>query len=69
MKNYTTLTEHSDEIVLSNHCIKKKFDDLNTVYMLLKASMLDLHDVNKERILRVENAVDKLIDNEEGKAE
>ena len=48
MKNYTTLTEHSDEIVLSNHCIKKKFDDLNTVYMLLKASMLDLHDVNKE---------------------
>ena len=65
MKNYTTLTEHSDEIVLSNHCIKKKFDDLNTVYMLLKASMLDLHDVNKERILRVENAVDKLIDNEE----
>ena len=62
MKNYTTLTEHSDEIVLSNHCIKKKFDDLNTVYMLLKASMLDLHDVNKERILRVEHTVDKLID-------
>ena len=62
MKNYTTLTDHDSKIILSNDCIKKKFDDLNTVYMLLKASMLDLHDVNKERILRVEHTVDKIID-------
>ena len=61
MKNYTTLTDQDSKIVLSNECVKKKFDDLNTVYMLLKASMLDLHDVNKERILRVEHTVDKLL--------
>ena len=62
MKNYTTLTYHDSKIVLSNDCIKKKLDDLNTVYMMLRASMLDLHDVNKERILRVEHTVDKIID-------